>query len=420
MKPLRPSTPFFNAWRTPLTNRARTVIDTAVSRALAHEDTECLRGRRRGAAEQEAFKAAATALLADATYRYLQGTLYYQISRSHRVLDKESRYRSNLSGRQIITALDLLSDPRVALLQHRPADRFRFGGPASRTAAGPALIQLVGHLSLFDFGTRLGEEVIVSRGEKRGTLPSEFVEYTDTALTHSLRDQVRRINSSLASLTLGLPPAGAFIVPHKVDPRDILVKRYFTRKSFESGGRIFDSWFMSSPKAFKLRCTINGESVVSLDYDTCLVRLAYAAAGATLPTGDGYAIEGLPRPVAKRLFAACLFVSKDGRPLTRWPEGMQVMAKGISFTAALHALQEKHPALIPIQFKGVGHSLQFTESNILVDVLLQLIDKGIPAMPVHDCVIVPRSHLSATKVVMQEAFTRHTGLPSSVTEEFSE
>ena len=58
----------------------------------------------------------------------------------------------------------------------------------------------------------------------------------------------------------------------------------------------------------------------------------------------------------------------------------------------------------------------FIESEILVGVLLQLVDRGITALPVHDAIIVPgRKAPTAKDVMLLHEGVAHDSAPSSST-----
>jgi hypothetical protein len=56
----------------------------------------------------------------------------------------------------------------------------------------------------------------------------------------------------------------------------------------------------------------------------------------------------------------------------------------------------------------------FLESEILIDVLLELNSKGIVALPIHDCILVKESAQKAGKDVMLRVFKQHTNLDATV------
>jgi hypothetical protein len=53
----------------------------------------------------------------------------------------------------------------------------------------------------------------------------------------------------------------------------------------------------------------------------------------------------------------------------------------------------------------------FIESEILIAVVLHLFKSGIPALPLHDAVLVAKPHTKAAKVAMEAAFRTYTGQP---------
>lgn len=56
----------------------------------------------------------------------------------------------------------------------------------------------------------------------------------------------------------------------------------------------------------------------------------------------------------------------------------------------------------------------YQESEILVRVLLTLIDREVAALPIHDCILVPRSAAPLTKEVMEQTFLEVVGVPGVV------
>jgi hypothetical protein len=56
----------------------------------------------------------------------------------------------------------------------------------------------------------------------------------------------------------------------------------------------------------------------------------------------------------------------------------------------------------------------FTESSILVNVLLRLGDQKIAALPVHDCIIVAESADAVGSQQMLDSYKPYTGLPGRI------
>jgi hypothetical protein len=67
--------------------------------------------------------------------------------------------------------------------------------------------------------------------------------------------------------------------------------------------------------------------------------------------------------------------------------------------------------------KDLAVDLMFQESQILVAVLLRLVEEAIPALPMHDGIMVPQSRKARASVIMREASGEFLGnAPLPVTE----
>jgi hypothetical protein len=149
-------------------------------------------------------------------------------------------------------------------------------------------------------------------------------------------------------------------------------------------------------------------------------RVFYGLAGATPPEGDAYIIPGYEwhREGVKKVFNALLFTD---RPLERFPLGTRkLFPDRASVGEVVLLLAEKHRPIAHLFCTNIGFRDMFIESEILVDVLLQLLDRGITALPVHDAVIVARSKAPMAKEVMLSVFQAHTGVSGAVEEELME
>ena len=137
--------------------------------------------------------------------------------------------------------------------------------------------------------------------------------------------------------------------------------------------------------------------------------------GLPLPPGDVYEVDcvapsgkrvELARGTVKSLFAASLNAAK---PFMRWPEDLRAHSCGLPVSTALAAIKQRHEAIADLFGKDLGQIFVFTESSILIDVLLKLGDQEITTLPVHDCILVAESAETIASQVMLDAFTLHTG-----------
>jgi hypothetical protein len=100
------------------------------------------------------------------------------------------------------------------------------------------------------------------------------------------------------------------------------------------------------------------------------------------------------------------------------PKGVRVeFSKNHHVWRVMETIEEHNRAIMDRFFTGIGHSVQFHESQIMVDVLLALRARGIVALPIHDGMMVPASKGDEVKDVMLSTFYRHTNVQGLVREE---
>ena len=73
-----------------------------------------------------------------------------------------------------------------------------------------------------------------------------------------------------------------------------------------------------------------------------------------------------------------------------------------------------HKPIVHLFSQPNGMKFMFLESEILIDVLLELNSKGIVALPIHDCILVKESAQKTAKEVMLKVFKQHTKLDATV------
>jgi hypothetical protein len=66
-------------------------------------------------------------------------------------------------------------------------------------------------------------------------------------------------------------------------------------------------------------------------------------------------------------------------------------------------------------YRDCAVELMYAESQILMRVLATLVKAGIPALPMHDGIMVAASHVHAATTAMVEASRAELGLPLRVT-----
>jgi hypothetical protein len=125
--------------------------------------------------------------------------------------------------------------------------------------------------------------------------------------------------------------------------------------------------------------------------------------GVQPPTGDLYAMPGLEghRGAVKLGVNALLFDQHERRLWPKTEEPDQLLPRGWTPAKFRRALIERHPLIADCIGKGLGFHLMHTESEIMVRVLTTLVSEGVTALPLHDGILVRKSHASFGKEAME-------------------
>lgn len=417
--PIKP--PRFDPYRIAASPAMQCLVDELTDMYLRVEKVEGKRKRRRRPADMKVFRSIVEAVLCDLHYQHAIGHASLRITRRREDLARATRYSDAVLSEQLPAILDFM-ETKMGMIEQTLGYQSQFGNRQTEIAATPWLRSKFTErsLTIFDVDRREGEELVLLKGTKIAGGRAELAEYEDDDYTHQARVEVQTINRYLrgADIDFTSDLAGSGLL---VDPRHRYLRRIFTRGTFGSGGRLFGGFWQPIAKTERLaNVIINGEPVVSIDYSSMLATLSYAYVGQPPPETEAYITTfmgadhepiTLSRQLVKQLFAACLFAEAE---LKQWPGRMSVHAKGLPVSTVIAGIKAAHPALVPLFFRGLGHTMQYAESEILVDVMLRLIEEDIPALPVHDCVVVPESALEITKAHMLDIAQWHQHVPFKV------
>jgi hypothetical protein len=401
----------------------------SVTTLLAQHD-QANRKRARTAAHQKGFLLAIEAMVCNLAFLNMPGMPCDRLSvpRSNVVMRGRKRYRSPVYGQHFIDALDLMLHPEVSLIEQVERGYHFARGPKQQGTVRPtaAFLQMVptSHWDAFSRAEEYQPLILMGRKD-RETGKAERINYADTGPTRRLRKQVKRINAYLseAPLTIvmdeeGDPPMAhvppgpevRWRSPLPVDFTQRTVWRTFNNGSWQEGGRLYGGFWetMHRPDRFRY-LRIDGERIANVDFGQLYLRLAYLHLDLTPPEGDLYAIQGYEdcREGLKAMANALLFAD---RPFRHWPHGRSALfPKGTVLRDVTDAIQVKHMPIISLFEIGIGHRLSFTESSILIDVVLRLFGQGITALPLHDSVLVAQSKAELAKAEMERSIQMFMG-----------
>jgi hypothetical protein len=358
-----------------------------------------------------------------------------------------SRYDNHaLGSKPIRDLLNLLEHGGLLDLRYPRARRGEVSSIAPSAMFAHAVHEL--GVTLSDFGRDDSEELILlTRNSRRlgATLDDpvkhERIEYRDTAETLKYRREVRRLNSFLADADL------TFIddaLEPTVDQFSRSLRRHFTvlpsqAPRFDQNGRLFGGWWQTLKSRRRENIRINGEAVATLDYSAMFTRLAYAYLGRRAPEGDPYNLPGAKgyRSGIKRAMNILLFdhttrrkswpaqigvgVGTDYDAVAK-PEGRAAQFEGrlpAGWTVAKtkRAILHKHPLLEEAWGHALGYHLMFEESRVLLAALNILIGQKVPALGLHDGLLVQVSRAAVAKKAMEDAAWNVVGTALPVTVE---
>jgi len=413
----------FNPWRCSSNENSRLLVTEVIEKFFQVEVKKNLRRRKRKPEDYKRFLKAIEAITCDLIHNHLSDQRSgIAISRSNRVLSRTSRYKNEVLNKTIPYLLDVLELPELQMLEQVVGCINYFypeknGNLRTVVKAGKHLVHLIQkyHVELEDLGLSDGEETIILKREKNdlwdhgGTL-----EYKDNDLTNLYRGEMRLINQWIKNADLNYMEPFHGKDKHNYDLDCRLLKRYFTRGSFKSGGRLFGGFWQQIKKVHRENLLIEGENIVVLDYSQMSPKILYGYCGLVPELEDCYLIEGYEhcRKGIKKVFNAMTF---SNEPMTRFPKDINsLFPVKTRFKDVSDAIEKEHFRIAHLFYTGIGHYLQFMESQILVEVLLKLIDNGIIALPVHDAVFVGWTHVYKSTQVMEQVFLDMTNVPSVV------
>lgn len=251
------------------------------------------------------------------------------------------------------------------------------------------------------------------------------------------RENLETINKHLASAKLGVSLDAATIERERIDFTRNQLHRVFNNNDWSQGGRFYGAWWIKlhnrAPHHYRRSITIDGEPTVEVDYSqihpTMLyvqaglrvverkgVRVALPGLGLAVPT-DSYTVPGLEREDAKTVFNTMLNVrspqgiyqavknaakddaikaiKQDARSQGKKFENFDkdeiarlIHQQQVTYTACINPIRAAHKAIAGAFGSGIGLVLQGRDAAMAEAVMLQLVQREVTVLPVHDSFIV--------------------------------
>lgn len=193
--------------------------------------------------------------------------------------------------------------------------------------------------------------------------------------------------------------------------------------TFEYGGRFYGTWVQNIPKSLRRHIRINGVPVQEIDYESLHPSLLYAATGTELDF-DPYVLPMYGRayrPLFKLLLLVAINAESDEKAVQATRKAIRDSNKLLTsfrdcltdkwLYEALADLKNYHLPIAEHIASGAGARLQRIDSDMAETIMLDLMEQGVLAVPIHDSFIVQNIHEGALSAVMREAAIRHAGVP---------
>jgi hypothetical protein len=404
---------FFNPLRMAKSAPAKALVTDVINQLQNHETHDQLRKRARKKKDLEIFKRQIEAIVCEAAHRYLTGAnKRIAISLSNRHLGRKDA-QSNILNNTISQNLKNLSSPVMAFLELRAGDRNE--GQVTTFWAGKRLITRINErqLGYNDLTLEHFKNVIELRDKKaEGQSKGKVIRYEETPLTRQYRDEMEQINAFLREADI------CYHGNKDIDDSRVELKRIFNNGSFEEGGRLYGGFWISMKSEDLRDVTIDDEWVVALDYGQMAVRLAYSLAKAPIHFEDGYLMPR--REWAREATKKLINIMLNSPDAKNWSVTKKVRDYYKDQDVQKRLIEEIKSFHKPIEHlfgKPNGMKFMFLESEILIDVLLELNSQGIVALPIHDGLLVKPSKQDIAKQVMLKVFKKHTNLVATVSVE---
>lgn len=390
------------------------LIADVAGQVQALEEFHQLRRRRRRGADQQVFLATIAAVISDVVHRELtEPGAWVAIPLSKQKLGGTHRARARALNSTLPQILARLAMPEMDFVEMQKGYRSPFGeGRQTVIRRGRRLLTRMADHGITQADLKCDPKVLpdplVVRAKKVAGAKGKRCDVPKTETAARYRAEMDQINTAIAAVSLSSP--------FGTDQR--FLRRIFNNGSIDQGGRLYGGFWQGLSKEQRLwGVRIDDEPIVALDFGQMAVRIAYSFVGATPPTDDLYRVPRFEfhRKGIKAVLNAML--SSDQVPM-RFPMGTRsLFHRSTKVGDVVQAIRRRHPALDPLFATAACHRTFNVESNILVGVLLRLIDAGVTALPIHDCLLVARSRKGITRKTMLDVFQEHTGIEGVVEEE---
>ena len=303
-------------------------------------------------------------------------------------------YRMAIQAFEGLQKLDLIEVTKNGFY-----DRIKMESSLTRYRATPQLSELLGELDghpLIDLPPNLDANTILLRKKIDGR--NILIPYEEDKDTEQWRINLREINACFSRhmIDLRIKDSEVEVLQERLlsdsekEPIDLTKKvlvRIFINSSFGEGGRFYRGWWQNVPSEYRPFITINSKSTQEHDYSQLNPNMIYSLYNHELGSEDAYSrvLGEEHRDVVKEAFNAMF---QANTLLESKPKDINLDNIEMTWKELRQSILNAHKPIKDLFFTGLGNKLQFEDSIMAENVMLQFARMDYPALPVHDSFIM--------------------------------
>jgi hypothetical protein len=394
------------------------MFDELVKEIVRELESKERRGRARGGDTKARFEYAVGFLIGE----LWRNSLSYPPSESSINLrsgyySELPRYRDeNLTYRQVKAAFDGMVDCRMVEVTTAGFYRKEVGsGELTRFIPTDKLLEkfesLEGHPA-FQLKSDTPGDIIILRDKIDGR--KQDVDYLDTPKTERFRSNLTKINDCFVKHWADVRIADTEVTKlaarikqdEDKEPIDLskrTLTRIFEKGSFEKGGRFYRGWWQNVPSGYRKFITIDEGVTTEYDFSQLSPHMLYFAYNHKLGEEDAYdrVLDGEHRDIVKQAFNAMVQAKS---PLNQKPRKINMDGLEMDWRELRQRILDAHKPIQGLFFRAEGNKLQFKDSCVAENVMLQFAEKNQVALPIHDSFIMREGFAGDLEEAMRRAF----------------
>ncbi|MDA8943645.1 hypothetical protein N9I04_06885 [Alphaproteobacteria bacterium] len=398
---------------------------TGLSQSIASEISSIeSRERKRTASAQKHFEHAIERLLTELWLgTFIHPEYEAGIHRRSNWYSETPQYRDpNLTYPQAIAAYDgMVATDFIRVVRDGYFDRDTGKSDVTKVIATDKLLQVLEGLDGNPFKEvkpDLDKECILLRDRINGQ--RVLVPYENNKTTNEMRENLITINKCFArhwpDLRITNDDYTALQERLRLEqdksPIDFskrILTRIFSNGRFDHGGRFYRAWWHNVPSEYRKYITIDGKRTCEYDYSQLNPHMVYFLRGAKMGDEDAYdrVFDCNHRDIVKEAFNAMIQASTN---LTHKPKKLDLSEVDFDWATLKQAILDAHKPIADVFFQGHGNHLQYIDSCIAENVMLNFIKaEDAPVLPVHDSFIMHYAYgeLGELEEEMRRSFYGH-------------